>query len=251
MKRKEKLIESLRLVIDALKNDTIHYDWREQSSCNMGVVAQAILNVDVKQLEELRSSLFDPLLEINKERRENKKGKIDVTWKNSIRYVCPMTGKKLPEIIKKLESFGLSRVDMVHLEYLENPAILELSGIEKECVVEKVQVGTEQKEVSVNWFLNLFGYTKKVEVPIYEDKETYQYPEGYYTKRENVVKYLSAWLMILLDKDLEIKHGSNKHVEETLNLERELILALADEDYDKAVVLRDDIAKQKLALSLN
>jgi hypothetical protein len=51
MKRKEKLIESLRLVIDALKNNTVYYDWSEQSSCNMGVVAQAILSVDVKELE--------------------------------------------------------------------------------------------------------------------------------------------------------------------------------------------------------
>lgn len=54
MNRKQKLIESLRLVIGALKNGTIHYDWKEQHSCNAGVVAQAVLEETRDGINERR-----------------------------------------------------------------------------------------------------------------------------------------------------------------------------------------------------
>jgi hypothetical protein len=248
MKRKETLIGALRLAIDALQNGTIHYDWAEQCSCNMGVVAQAVLKVDVNELDDLRDSLFDKLAKINKERKNENKEQFDRTWKNAIQLGCPLTGERLPEIIKRLEECGMTRADMVHLEYLENPAILELSGIQKEMHSDKIQVGTEQIKVPAKGFWGWLGYTKTEEVPTYEVKETLRYPKNYYTKKENVVKYLSAWLSILLDNTMEIKYESDKHVESGLNLERELLLAVAEEDYEKAASIRDNIAKHKLSL---
>jgi len=248
MKRKETLIGALRLAIDALQNGTIHYDWKEQCSCNMGVVAQAVLKVDVNELEDLRDSLFDKLTKINKERKNENKEQFDRTWKNAIQLGCPLTGERLPEIIKRLEECGMSRADMVHLEYLENPAILELSGIQKEMHSDKIQVGTEQLKVPKKGFWGWLGYTKTELVPIYEVNKTLRYPKNYYTKKENVVKYLSAWLSILLDNTIEIKYESDKHIESGLNLERELLLAVAEEDYEKAAKIRDNIAKHKLAL---
>jgi hypothetical protein len=243
MKRKETLIGALRLAIDALQNGTIHYDWTEQCSCNMGLVAQAVLKVDVKELDHLREPLFHSLTEINKERKKEQRKTFSRTWKNAIQLGCPLTGEKIPEIIKRLEACGMSRADMVHLEYLENPAILELSGIQKQKYSENIQVSTEERKVPAKGFWGWLGYTKTEVVPVYEVKETVKYPKNYYTKKENVVKYLSAWLSILLDSTMEIKYESDKHIESGLNLERQLLLAVAEEDYEKAASIRDNIAK--------
>jgi hypothetical protein len=115
MKRKETLIGALRLAIDALQNGTIHYDWAEQCSCNMGVVAQAVLKVDVNELDDLRDSLFDKLAKINKERKNENKEPFDRTWKNAIQLGCPLTGERLPEIIKRLEELNISTDEVRNL----------------------------------------------------------------------------------------------------------------------------------------
>lgn len=248
MKRKEKLIQALRVAIDALQNETIFYDWKTQDSCNMGVVAQAILNVDAQKLNELRKPLFNKLNNVNQKRKQNKEEKLDKTWKNAIQQGCPITGEKLPKIIQRLEECGMTRADMVHLEYLENPAILKLSGIQKIPKQKRIQVDTIQKQIPAGWFgiLGLFGIKKTIQKPVYEIKTIYTYPEHYYVEKENVIKYLSAWLSILLDENMSIKHDDDKHLETELNLERELLLAVVNEDYEKAATLRDNIAKHKL-----
>lgn len=248
MKRKEKLIQALRVAIDALQNETIFYDWQTQESCNMGVVAQAILNVDAPKLKELRQPLFNKLDSVNHKRQQKKQETFGHTWKNAIQQGCPITGEKLPKIIQRLEECGMTRADMVHLEYLENPAILKLSGIQQVPTQERIQVDTIQKQIPAGWFgiLGLLGIKKTIQEPVYEIKTTYQYPEHYYAQKENVIKYLSAWLSILLDENMSIKHDDNKHLETELNLERELLLAVVNEDYEKAATLRDNIAKHKL-----
>jgi hypothetical protein len=246
MNRKDTLVKGLRTAIDALKNDTINYNWNEQCSCNMGVVAQAILELSFDELEELHKSLFSPLIKVNKERKEDGKERIMPSWKNAVKYACPITGKNMPEIINILESKGMSRADIVHLEFLENPAILELSGIQKNETVTKVQTGTEEQRVaSKNWFLKLFGYTDLVEFPVYKLEKSYHYPEDYYQRKENVILYLSAWLNILTNENLEIKvkDSADSHKEASINLEKELLHAVADEDYERAAGLRDSIAK--------
>lgn len=256
MKRKEKLIQALRVAIDALQNETIFYNWQKQDSCNMGVVAQAILNVDAQailnvdaqKLKELRQPLFNKLDSINQKRQQKKEETLGHTWKNAIQQGCPITGENLPKIIKRLEECGMTRADMVHLEYLENPAILKLSGIQQVPTQKRIQVDTIQKQIPAGWLgiLGLLGIKKTIQEPVYEIKTTYQYPEHYYAEKENVIKYLSAWLSILLDENMSIKHDENKHLETELNLERELLLAVVNEDYEKAATLRDKITKHKL-----
>ena len=246
MNRKDTLVKGLRTAIDALKNDTINYDWINQCSCNMGVVAQAVLEVSPDELKQLNKELFKPLDTVNKKRKETGKDRISPSWKNAVKYACPITGKNMPEIINTLESKGMSRADIVHLEFLENPAILELSGIQKIEIITEVQIGTEEKKVpSKNWFLKLLGYTNSVEVPVYESKKSYQYPKDYYQHKENVILYLSAWLNILTNENLEIKvkDTNDSHKEASINLEKELLHAVADENFERAAELRDQIAK--------
>lgn len=234
MNRKETLIEGLRTAIDALKNDTIHYDWDNQVSCNMGVVAQAILGVDTKELGKMYKPLFKEVETINKRRKAKGKDLINTTWKNAVQYGCPITGKNIPEIINILESKGMSKADIVHLEYLENPAILELSGIKK---IEKFDYNTVPHS---NWLFRLFGATKIEKVSVGT-----KYPHEYYADKENVILYLSAWLNILSDENLEIKPRDTEdfHVAAHINYEKELLLAVAHENYEKAADLRDKIAK--------
>jgi len=228
MNRKEKLINSLNIAIKSLQNDTVLYDWNKQSSCNAGIVAQAVLDKTPEELTKMRTSIFKNIPE-----------KTDLTWKNAIKYGCSVTGKSMFEIITQLSEAGLTKEDIVHLEYLENPAILEKSGIEKETIYREVKVRDEKIETVVphsNFFKRMLGKTEtSVTVkPIYEKQiiET-KYPEGYYTKKENLVKYLSAWVTILKEEP-EMKT-------ESTNLEAQLLNAVANEDYELASKLRDSI----------
>lgn len=246
MNRKETLIYGLRTAINALKNDTIHYDWNFPKSCNMGVVAQAVLEVSSDELKEMYKPLFKPVNKINEKRDANRETKIMTSWKNAVKYACPITGKDMPEIINILESKGMSRADIVHLEFLENPAILELSGIQKIQTVHQVQTGTENRDVpSKHWFWKIWGYTETKEVPVYEQTITTEYPKDYYQKKENVILYLSAWLNILTNENLEIKvkDSNDSHKEASINLEKELLHAVADEDFERVTELIDKIAK--------
>lgn len=228
MNKKEKLINSLNIAISSLKNDTILYDWREQSSCNAGIVAQAVLNKTPQEITELRRSLFKEIPE-----------KVDKTWKNAIKHGCSVTGKSMFEIINQLREAGLSKEDIVHLEYLENPAILERSGIEKISIYKTVKTGDKKIEVlkrHSNFFKAMLGKKEigyKLE-PVYEnvlDKQ--EYPKNYYSGKKNLIKYLTAWVSILKEEPVMESQSTN--------LEAQLLNAVADENYELASELRDKI----------
>lgn len=226
MNKKEKLINSLNIAISSLKNDTIYYDWQRQSSCNAGIVAQAVLDKTPDEISKLRSSLFKNLPE-----------KVDNTWKNAIKHGCSVTGKSMFEIINQLTEAGLSKEDIVHLEYLENPAILERSGIEKIKTYKTVKTGEKKIPVTKphsNFFKRILGEKEigyKIE-PVYKeviDKE--EYPKNYFKEKENLIKYLTGWVSILKEEPV-------MKTEET-DLEARLLNAVANEDYELASELRD------------
>ena len=237
MNRKEHLINSLRIAVDALKNDTIHYDWKEQHSCNAGVVAQACLGITREKVNSLRAPLFSKLDQINQAREKD--NRLDLTWKNAVKYGCPITGLSNFEIIDNLEKAGLSKADIVHLEYLENPAILEISGIEKVKTVEKVKINELVKfeEVPDNSFFGrLFGrtITKKITEPVYTEESSIRYPKNYYADKTNLILYLSAWIKILTQR--------TTHASEPSRLEAMLLNAVAEENYEKAAEIRNELA---------
>jgi hypothetical protein len=232
MNRKETLVNSLRVAVNALKNDTIYYDWNKQCSCNAGVISQAVLGITSDELEKKRKSLFSVISEKNEGRRSEDKDYIDHTWKNAVQYGCPITGKNMPEIVRDLEAAGLTREDIVHLEYLENPAILEASTIEKvKTVVGKNQVGTIKEERTRKKFLGLIKETYMEEVPVYENVYEEKYPAKYFMKKENVIKYLSAWIKILTEN---VNYSDNRN-----ELEANLLNAVAEERYEDAAEIRN------------
>lgn len=50
--KKEKLLKALKTTIHALKNDTIFYNWTKPSSCNCGLVVQAITGMGSECLRQ-------------------------------------------------------------------------------------------------------------------------------------------------------------------------------------------------------
>jgi hypothetical protein len=170
MEKKAHLIKSLEIVIDSLKNDTIAYNWLKTHSCNMGVVAQALLGVTRQELNEISRPLFMDLPGESK------------TWKKGVKYNCPITGEAIPEIIKRLEAAGLHRNDIVHLEYLDNSAILANSTIEKI----KISLGSERFELA----------ELRCQTIIQEMKESHQFS---YTALFIHPRAVAEYVLILLE----------------------------------------------------
>ena len=145
-KRKENLITNLELVIHGLKTDTVKYEWNKSNRCNCGLVAQAMLKLDASQL----SQRIDSEALMNKTEIANRLGvsdpkNVELTWRNAAQAYCPLTGEPLKQIFKDLEAAGLSKEDIVHLEYMNNEAILKRSGIQvKTAYTKSVQTGTKK-----------------------------------------------------------------------------------------------------------
>ncbi len=240
----QRLIKGLNVVINALKNGTIHYDWSHQDSCNCGVVAQAIL---AKNKDEIRTYYNEVQKELAKHNTND--AKVDLTWQNGVRYLCPLTGEPMVEVFRKLFEAGLSKSDIVHLEYMNNPAILKRSGIQlkiKKVVVEKKLVETVTRletQKHPNFFKKLVGKTIQVSVKtdVYQEvkNEKTVVDDLFHTKQHNLIKYLTAWVSILQEgakyKEEEL---SGLTVEE---LESELLVAVANDKFEYACTLRDMI----------
>lgn len=236
MNKKQHLIDSLKLAIQSLEADVIKYSWSEQTSCNAGVVSQAVLGLSKDEFEKLRKPAFDKLEDINEGLARG--SRIDLTWKNAIKHTCPITGKDMPQVFQDLENAGLSRFDIAHLEYMDNSAILAESTIEKVKTQkgEKV-IGQRQEEyVETSWF-GLVKKTKTKTVDITEPVYVERYPLDYYRKKENLIKYLSAWVRILE------REGVTYNESDRESLEASLIVAVAEDNFEKAAEIRDLIAK--------
>ena len=243
--KKEKLIKALRITINALKNDTVLYDWQNQQSCNCGIVAQAITGMNRDDLK----NQFDEQIASKLDKIKSGEERISPTWKNAIKYLCPMTGLSNIEILNKLQTAGLSKEDIVNLEYMSNPAILEKSGIltkkteeHKEPFVKEIM--TKTKEVPhPNFFKKLMGYktTETYSEEVIDFKIiTKEVPVNYfYKKKDNLILYLQGWLSIILD-------GSQKkgiQAYDKNELEAEILIAVAEENYEGAALLRDRLTE--------
>jgi hypothetical protein len=148
MDKRQNLIKNLNLVVNALKNDAVLYAWNSPGSCNCGVIAQALLDVDrrtllVKYDEARKACGMDGIPAL-----QGSNGTVSPTWKNLVHASCSVTGKSMVEVINTLREKGLTAEDIVHLEYMENPAILAVAG-------EKIQ-GKSSKYYSTK--SNLIAY---------------------------------------------------------------------------------------------
>ncbi len=114
------LAQDLSNVINALEKDAFHYDWTDPSTCNVGLVAQAITHKTAGEISNIYYSDYRESIEITKK----------PSWTSSINYYCSLTGRDLKGIVGDLRAAGLSNNDIKNLEYLQDPRILARSGID-------------------------------------------------------------------------------------------------------------------------
>jgi len=82
---------------------------------------------------------------------------------------------------------------------------------------------------------SFFGLISKKEIVKEEIVENYtesKYPKLYYEKKENLIKYLAAWVRILERTNKEFEIEEHK-------LEAAILEAVSEENYELAAELRD------------
>jgi hypothetical protein len=193
MSKKHRLLEAIKVVANALKNDTAHYDWTKANACNCGLIAQALLGINEHELQK----------RINQEVPTKKH-----TWKTVVQTYCPLTGLSEAAILRELQEAGLTPMDMVHLEFLENPAILRTAGF------------TYEKKT---WY----GRTITVS----------QQPN--YKSPLDVYRYLTGWIKIL---EAEPNDTPAYRAQSRARTHERLLQAVASEDYELAATLRNELA---------
>ena len=181
-----KTIQALKRVVEALEKDTVEYDWNKPNMCNCGLIAQAALSLNPKDLD----TRFRADAAAYK-RDTDSKGSC-LTWKAVVQRSCGVTGLSSSEIITAFGQAGFRPEDVVHLEFLENKAILKEAGID----------GTQG---------------------------------GYYKKKENLMKYLRAWIKILETEKIPVHTKTDRKVD----IERSLLIAAGNRDEAKSQELKD------------
>lgn len=103
---KYKLIEAIRKTVDDLVNNNKLYNWMECASCNCGVLAQNICNLNQQELNKRTST-------------------VPGIWKET---VCAFTGTPMESVFLKMFSVGCTKEDIIHLENLDDGRVLKKLG---------------------------------------------------------------------------------------------------------------------------
>ncbi len=109
---KTKLITALRATAHALENGTFAYDWSKRSRCNCGALFCALTGMSATQLREKLPSALPS-------------GRDEMTWGNTIGHYCTITGIPTHDLLKDVMAHGLTHQDIVELENLTNPKVVE------------------------------------------------------------------------------------------------------------------------------
>lgn len=105
----KKLIDGLRKSADRLESDPHQYEWIDRTSCNCGILAQAITNMDRGQLSTALKELHPgSWTEIANDRKS-----------------CSITGLPMNFVVRSLLDAGMTWRDFSELECLSNKKIAE------------------------------------------------------------------------------------------------------------------------------
>ncbi|MCR9251328.1 MAG: hypothetical protein NXI20_12935 [bacterium] len=99
------LISALQRTITNLEKGS-PYEWGHMGSCNCGNLAQEITKLSKQEIHEYAM-----------------RGRGD--WNDQIMDFCPTSGMPMDLLISQLLEFGLTREDLMNLEKLRDPEILE------------------------------------------------------------------------------------------------------------------------------
>lgn len=229
MDKKITLKEALKVVVHALENDTIKYDWHQISHCNCGLVAQAITGTDLESLDDIYLNDISTSLQ-EKLQQEN-----TPTWSEMVKEYCPLTGQPLVAIFEKLYEAGMKREDIAHLEYLSDPKILAASKIDTSAVW--TETYTKEETRVTGWWIFKESHT----VTVKKQKEI-----NYYQVKENLIAYLKAW-MVILEKEKPAKviivDGEEYKYRNSLQLENLKKHFLKMENYKGVTLVQEELNK--------
>lgn len=119
------LKEAIKAVIKGLENSILYYDWEKTPHCNCGLMVQALTGLSSQQVAVFKNRAKSPLT------GEDAKTGVP-TWAQSARYNCSITGLPTDHVFQTLHDKGFRIKDIVHLEFMDNPTLLRLSGINTE-----------------------------------------------------------------------------------------------------------------------
>ena len=113
---KKTLKIALGEVINSLENDIVRYDWKNQSSCNCGLIVQSLLDANENKVNSLFQSEREKTNIISSSPLK--------TWKAVLQQRCTATGLPMDGVFKTLLEHSFRPEDIAHLEYLSNKGIL-------------------------------------------------------------------------------------------------------------------------------
>lgn len=119
---KKNLSSALKIAISALEKDIFEYNWSKAASCNCGVVVQALCGIGKNQVDTLYGEGAEEIYWGKDEKTH--------TWRQLAQKSCTVTGEPMTQVFRMLASHGFTPEDVVHLEYMKNSAILQVSGID-------------------------------------------------------------------------------------------------------------------------
>ena len=104
MFKKKKLITALTKTANDLEQGC-EYEWGHMGRCNAGCLVQNLISKTDKQISNMFNNELDE-------------------WSEYAKEYCIGTNDNVQDLFDRLHSFGLSHQDIIHLEYLSDPNIL-------------------------------------------------------------------------------------------------------------------------------
>lgn len=104
----KQLIDGLRTAADWIESGKVDYDWSLFSSCNCGILAQAITKLS-------KENIFEQIWSMPNSEEDLLGG-----WGDKVNY-CTQTGLPLPFVVTTLINAGMKPIDFDKLEWLNIP----------------------------------------------------------------------------------------------------------------------------------
>lgn len=121
------VIDRRRALVEALRSTALRleqgapYQWGHWGQCNCGHLAQTVTR---KSAAQIHSSAMQ------------RHAAATTEWSEHAFDYCPGSGADVDDVLDALLTMGLSRADVGHLEYLDDPAVLRRLGVthlERNC----------------------------------------------------------------------------------------------------------------------
>jgi hypothetical protein len=158
----EKKIQVLDLTLQALADESIHYNWFDGLCCNCGILVRAAITLHQNNPERTSTIIEADQLYFYFIRHTGIAGG---TWeeKANTAIECQSSGLPIPEVFQILDSFGFTPEEIIELESCNMP------------LIEANKSQTRAKEVLIEYLRDWRGRLEKESVS--SDSQTCSIPQ--------------------------------------------------------------------------